>query len=224
MTDISAERNDLIETLDAHRDFLRFTANGLSDEQAAAAPTVSVLSIGGLIKHVTATESGWVEFILNGPAALGDADSYDPDERAAQFEMRNGETLAALLDRYAEVADRTNQLVLELADLDVSQPLPEAPWFPPGARRSTATRVHAHHRRNRATRRARRHHPRDTRRHQDHGMTRQAQQGPGDVCASTNQACAGSLAVLRAELPPLHLLGRLEVDPAGSVAWPRSGR
>ena len=143
MTSTSAERHDLIETLNAHRDFLRFTANGLTDEQASAAPTVSVLSIGGLIKHVTATESGWVEFILNGPAALGDANSYDPDERAAQFEMRIGETLAALLDRYAEVADRTNQLVLEFADLDVSQPLPEAPWFPPGGRRS-ARRVFMH--------------------------------------------------------------------------------
>jgi hypothetical protein len=37
-----------------------------------------------------------------------------------------------VLDRYDEVADRTNELVAGLEDLGRSHPLPEAPWFPPG--------------------------------------------------------------------------------------------
>jgi len=40
---------------------------------------------------------------------------------------------AALLDGYAEIARTTDELVASLADLDQSHPLPEAPWFEPGA-------------------------------------------------------------------------------------------
>ena len=46
-----------------------------------------------------------------------------------------GETLADALAEYEAVAARTDELVRTL-DLDVSFPLPEAPWFPPGAQRS----------------------------------------------------------------------------------------
>jgi hypothetical protein len=52
----------------------------------------------------------------------------------AVFRMQPGETLAGVLDHYAEVARRTEELVRSLPDLDVSHPLPEAPWFEPGAR------------------------------------------------------------------------------------------
>ena len=54
-----------------------------------------------------------------------------------------GETLAGLLAEYEQVASRTDELVVTLPDLDASQPLPEAPWFPPGARWS-ARRVLLH--------------------------------------------------------------------------------
>jgi hypothetical protein len=57
--------------------------------------------------------------------------------------MLEGETLTGLLDRYDEVARRTEEIVLGLPDLDVSHPLPEAPWFEPGARWS-ARRVLLH--------------------------------------------------------------------------------
>ncbi|MEU7885460.1 DUF664 domain-containing protein [Microbispora bryophytorum] len=53
---------------------------------------------------------------------------------ADQFRMLPGETLAALLAAYAEVARRTDELVATLPDLDADQPLPKAPWFEPGAR------------------------------------------------------------------------------------------
>ena len=53
------------------------------------------------------------------------------------------ETLVGILADYDEVAQRTDELVASLPSLDASQPLPEAPWFPPGARRS-ARRVFLH--------------------------------------------------------------------------------
>lgn len=46
-----------------------------------------------------------------------------------EFRMLPGETLSGLLADYAEVADRTEALVAGLPDLNVSHPLPKAPWF-----------------------------------------------------------------------------------------------
>ncbi|MEU5938226.1 DUF664 domain-containing protein [Micromonospora sp. NPDC047548] len=56
----------------------------------------------------------------------------EPLDWANGFRMVEGETLAGLLDRYAEVAARTDELLATL-DLDASHPLPVAPWFEPGA-------------------------------------------------------------------------------------------
>ena len=47
--------------------------------------------------------------------------------------MEPGETLASILERYDAVARRTDELVTTLPDLAASHPLPEAPWFEPGA-------------------------------------------------------------------------------------------
>jgi hypothetical protein len=46
--------------------------------------------------------------------------------------MVEGETLAGLLEEYAAVAAATDTLVAT-ADLEARHPLPEAPWFAPGA-------------------------------------------------------------------------------------------
>ena len=139
----SSERTDLIEALGAHRGFLRRTADGLTDQQAAERSTVSELCVGGLIKHVADVESRWTDFIEHGPAAMAISESFDMESYAAGFRMLPGETLASLLAHYQDVADRTDGLVRSLPSLDVSHPLPEAPWFEPGAHRS-ARRVFVH--------------------------------------------------------------------------------
>jgi uncharacterized damage-inducible protein DinB len=140
---VTGERADLLETLGKHRYFLRYTVRELTDEQAAQRTTVSALCLGGLIKHVAATERSWVSFILDGPSALGPWDEASIAAYSDEFDMREGETLAALLDEYEQVARRTDELIATLADLDLSHPLPEAPWFEPGARWS-ARRVLLH--------------------------------------------------------------------------------
>ena len=65
---MTGERADLLESLRRHRDFLRFTVRDITDEQARQRTTVSELTLGGLIKHVAATERTWAEFIVAGPA------------------------------------------------------------------------------------------------------------------------------------------------------------
>jgi len=133
------ERQDLLETLDKHRDFLRFTARNLTDAQASQRTTVSALTIGGLIKHVAATEHAWMQFVVGGAQGMGaSAGDYE-----TQFTILPDESLAGVLQRYADVAGQTTEIVERLADLDADHALPEAPWFEPGARWS-ARRVLLH--------------------------------------------------------------------------------
>lgn len=140
-TTISGERADLLAMLGKHRYFLRHTVRELTEEQAAQRTTVSELCLGGLIKHVTATERQWADFIVNGTGAMSGETDYT--EYANGFRMLPGETLAGLLDAYEQVAAGTDELVTSLPDLDASHPLPPAPWFEPGARWS-ARRVLMH--------------------------------------------------------------------------------
>lgn len=140
---LTAERSDLLEALGKQRFFLRFTARDLTDDQAAQRTTTSELCVGGLIKHVTSVERKWANFVLEGPSAMGAADDEAMAERAKEFRMLDGETLAGVLDAYEQVANRTDDLITTLPDLDASQPLPSAPWFEPGASWS-ARRVFLH--------------------------------------------------------------------------------
>jgi uncharacterized damage-inducible protein DinB len=140
---LDAERRDLLETLRKHRFFLTFTARGLSDEQASTRSTVSELTVGGLIKHVTQAERNWAGFIVGGPDAMTQNDGdWDVDDWLAGFRLLPGETLEQVLAAYEEAARRTDELV-RTVDLDASQPLPSAPWFEPG-KRWTARRVLLH--------------------------------------------------------------------------------
>jgi hypothetical protein len=147
-TALTGERADILETLAVHRQFLRHTVQGLTDDQARERTTVSELTLGGLIKHVAETEAGWVDFILRGPEAMGGgADWNEPtpeliEKYTAGFRLLPDETLHGVLAHYEEVAKRTDDLVATV-DLDLSHPLPEAPWFPKGAHR-TARRVFMH--------------------------------------------------------------------------------
>lgn len=107
---VTGERADLLQSLRRHREFLLFTVKDLTDEQAASRPTVSELCLGGLIKHVGQAEKGWVDFILEGPAGLGG--DFDPtqwseemqQERANEFAMVEGETLAGIVSEYEGIA------------------------------------------------------------------------------------------------------------------------
>jgi hypothetical protein len=136
-TALTGERADLLATLDHARHFLRYTARDLSDEQARQRTTVSELTIGGLVKHVTAAERTWANFIVHGPSASPDFSAMTEADFAAWadgFRLLPAETLDGVLAEYAEVAKHTDELVATVPDLDASHPLPSAPWNPPNAR------------------------------------------------------------------------------------------
>jgi hypothetical protein len=92
------ERDDLIHALTAHRGLLVRTARDLTDEQAATRSTVSALTVGGIIKHVSHTEAMWVKFIVEGTESM--PNGSDPkafEVHARSFTMEPGETLAGIL-------------------------------------------------------------------------------------------------------------------------------
>ncbi len=136
------ERADLLQSLRKHRDLFRYTVQGITDAQAVATPTTSELCLGGLIKHVTFVERGWVDFIIEGTSAMEPSEgSYDLHTNS--FRLLDGETLAGVLADYEACAARTDDLVQTIPSLDASHPLPPAPWFEPGAS-WTARRVFVH--------------------------------------------------------------------------------
>ena len=138
---VAGERADLLQSLARQRHFLRNTTRGLTDEQAAQRTTASELSLGGLIKHVALTERQWIRFIVEGPAAM----SWDEASAATGWRLPDAGRGDAgrPVETYAQVAQQTGELVVQLPDLDAAQPLPAAPWFEPGARWS-ARRVLLH--------------------------------------------------------------------------------
>ncbi len=130
---VADERSALREYLAYHQSAYFAVAYGLTDEQARSRSTVSELSIGGLIKHVTAMQRTWMSRV----AAAPDAPPKDPrpfdevaGEYAEQHLMRHDETLDGLLAKFKAQNAESLRLV-ETADLDAEVPVPhEIPWFP----------------------------------------------------------------------------------------------
>jgi uncharacterized damage-inducible protein DinB len=120
------ERSTLIEFLRQQRYVLKVAAFGLSDEQATAAPSVSALSVGGIIKHVALTEQHWIRRIVQGETYGQIEDEYENG-----FRFVEGESLASILAFYDQVAADTEALIAAEPDLGRLVPIPKGvPWFP----------------------------------------------------------------------------------------------
>ncbi len=133
---VDAERASLLRFLEDQRGFLRLTVGGLDDEQAARRTTVSELTLGGLVKHVTQAERNWIRFVREGSTGATQTDYEDPatwEEHADSFRLLEGESLDSVLADYALAARETEEFVGGLPDLEVSHRLPDAPWFDEGA-------------------------------------------------------------------------------------------
>jgi hypothetical protein len=136
---VSREATELLAMLAQRRFFLRYTVRELTDAQAAEQTTASALCLGGLIKHVADTERTWVDFIVRGPVANELPEDWQTLDHSLHFRMLPGETLTGLLAEYEDVARTTEAVVRSLPDLEVTHPLPTAPWFEPGASWSART-------------------------------------------------------------------------------------
>jgi hypothetical protein len=130
---VADERSALREYLAFHQSSYFAVAYGLNDEQARSRPTVSRLSIGGLVKHAAGMQRSWMARVAAAPE-LPPRDTR-PFERVAedfadQHVMRPDETLAGLLGAL-EAENAKSLRLVETADLDARVPVPhDIPWFP----------------------------------------------------------------------------------------------
>lgn len=130
---VADEREGLREYVKAQHYAFHAIAFGLTDEQARSTPSVSTLSIGGLIKHVTQCQAGWMARVAAAPnMPEGDGRSIEEQqvEYADQFVMRDDETLAGILADFDQGNAEAIRLI-ETVDLNAAVPVPhEVPWFP----------------------------------------------------------------------------------------------
>src|ERR1022692_3008928 len=123
---VADERDGLSAFLAQQRYVLRLAAFGLKDEEARLAPTVSSLSVGGLLKHCTAVEKYWLGLVTGNVEVSGGEDDYE-----AHFRLGADETLAGAIETYESVAAETEAIVAEISDLGRAVPVPkDVPWFP----------------------------------------------------------------------------------------------
>ena len=123
---VTDERSAFREYLAFHQSAFFAVAYGLTDEQVRSRPTVSALSIGGLIKHATSMQRSWMARVAAAPnAPPRDTRPFEEISRdfADQHVMRPDETLADLLSGYRAQNAASLHLV-DTADLDAVVPVP----------------------------------------------------------------------------------------------------
>jgi uncharacterized damage-inducible protein DinB len=124
---VTDEQQGLLDFLAQQRQALRYSAYGLTDDQARRTTTASTLSVGGLIKHVAGAENGWMDRIEQiNEEGLSDYDTY-----LAEFHLQPGESVADALAVYDTAAARTQRVITSISDLGRPVPVPQGvPWFP----------------------------------------------------------------------------------------------
>jgi uncharacterized damage-inducible protein DinB len=124
------ERGALLSFLEEQRGGIRRSVLGLTDEQAAAKPSASELSLGGLLKHVAEVEQSWIARAKGeGPAVERDRSNWHEC-----FALVGGETVESQLAYWEKVAAETEAFARSVPSLDDTFPLPDQPWFPPEGR------------------------------------------------------------------------------------------
>ncbi|MFC9939471.1 DinB family protein [Nocardiopsis alba] len=126
---IDVEREALLTFLAQQREFLLTTLQGLDEERATRRTTDSSLHLAGIVKHLNEVERSWIAFIQDGPVEVDYEDPETFEKHENGFRLLEGETLEGILADYAETARATEEYVRSLPDLEVSHPLPKAPWF-----------------------------------------------------------------------------------------------
>jgi predicted enzyme related to lactoylglutathione lyase/uncharacterized damage-inducible protein DinB len=111
------------------QDAFRALLHGLTPRQAALSPSASSLSLGGLVKHVTAVQRGWLASAEAAPAVPGTERSDGVEDYLEGFTFRETDSLGDLFAAFDEVSAAVLDAVRRL-DLDTPVPVPDAPWFP----------------------------------------------------------------------------------------------
>ena len=109
------ELSDLRRFLASHREGLMALLDGLTLEQATSTPTVSELSVYGIVKHCAFVERRWVLGAIGRRLIPG---IVPPENRAQEFRAEQGEGLDWVRAFYAEVASDNDVVLDGITDLD----------------------------------------------------------------------------------------------------------
>lgn len=124
---VGDETDAIAAFLAQQQDAFRALVHGLTPAQAAAAPSASSLSVGGLVRHGTLVQRSWLRAAEAAPGvpprndgvdAYLDGFRFDPDGSLADLLADFDEASAAVLDAVRRL------------DLDTPVPVPDEPWFP----------------------------------------------------------------------------------------------
>ncbi|MCW7991735.1 hypothetical protein XF35_42760 [Streptomyces platensis subsp. clarensis] len=120
------ERGAFLNFIETQRQAVVRASYGLTEEQAASRPSVSELSLSGLIKHCAEVELNWLR------RAQGRPNERQRSEETwgEAFRLVDGETIPEVVAFWQGVAKETEEFVRSVPSLDDTFPLPPAPWFP----------------------------------------------------------------------------------------------
>ncbi|MFD3662009.1 DinB family protein [Streptomyces sp. NPDC058659] len=124
------ERGALLNFIEAQRAAIRRSLLGLTEEQAASRPSVSELSLSGLLKHVAEVELNWLRLAQQRP----NEKQRTQETWGEGFRLVGDETIQEIVEFWAGVAKETEDFARAVPSLDDTFPLPEAPWFPKDGR------------------------------------------------------------------------------------------
>ena len=107
------ERAGLCEFLDMQREALIVKLQGVSDEEARRAPTVSALSLLSLVKHSAVWERRWFQVVVAGRRFAGEWPEDEPQDENG-FRITHDDTIETVVAYYRAAA----QEILRTVDLD----------------------------------------------------------------------------------------------------------
>lgn len=111
------ERAALCEFLDMQREALIEKLQGVSNEEARRAPTVSSLSLLSLVKHSAIWERRWFQIVVAGRSFAGEWPEVQPKDENG-FRITDDDTIETVVMYYREQI-AASQEILRTVDLDV---------------------------------------------------------------------------------------------------------
>jgi uncharacterized damage-inducible protein DinB len=109
------EQEALQNSLDAQRVGLIRKVEDVSDELARCTPTVSSLSLLGLLKHAVTWEHRWFEVIVAGRTSPEQWPEVEPEPHDLELVVRDGDTVPPWIDAYREQFATSNAITAATA-------------------------------------------------------------------------------------------------------------
>jgi hypothetical protein len=110
------ERSGLCEFLDMQREALIEKLQGVSDEDARRAPTVSSLSLMSLVKHSATWERRWFQIVVAGRSFTGEWPEVLTDDENG-FRLTDDDTVESVVAYYRDQIAASREILTTL-DLD----------------------------------------------------------------------------------------------------------